>query len=557
MACGVSLHQAPPAACGPAPHASAHAVPPGQERACEGAPPKGAPSQAARGPPARPAAAATTSALLESSLAQLSVSNLSSLCQRLKVQLIQQRLPLICPACKPTLVASFKMEVNLTQMLRVLCKPCRALFRSNKRFKSKKAGDISTTTVTACRAPPRTAEPPAGGRIEKIIIKTGAIHAGGCKAAPLALPSAYGREALYKVLAGIGASWCRVCGSTVCGGGGGGSDAPAWRPGPWGPETLCVKHGNAYAGLNGMQPLNLDAYLGEAPGERVRPVIQTFCATCTSSLAPPVAQEEAHLYCFGCPKAFHAACGSQDNPQRAPMCREGGVLAGHFFCSPSCPANYAALIAAAVKDAAARRTLAAPAQRAPKGVVTVAVVTEQPTPKAAFHGATAAIEQAAAVGGAGAAHRRPYAKCFPAMAGLSPLTPPPTPPTTAGQSRKRRAASAFSGSRADFLVSFEPEAALINRPRSAPREHLYTPLYRAVPFPPQAVCVEGDEASLREATVIGRHARYEAVEKTQRLLRPAILRSLFRDAATASLLPEEPAAACNREDASTAPASSI
>ena len=66
--------------------------------------------------------------LFKSSISKLSASTLAELCQRLRVQLIQQRLPIICPACRPNLLQAYKMELDLTRMLRALCGKCKSLF---------------------------------------------------------------------------------------------------------------------------------------------------------------------------------------------------------------------------------------------------------------------------------------------------------------------------------------------------------------------------------------------------------------------------------------------
>lgn len=73
-------------------------------------------------PPASPAE------LFKGCISKLSASSLAELCHRLRVQLIQQRLPLICSACRPSLIRAFNMELNLTQLIRGLCKSCKALF---------------------------------------------------------------------------------------------------------------------------------------------------------------------------------------------------------------------------------------------------------------------------------------------------------------------------------------------------------------------------------------------------------------------------------------------
>lgn len=409
---------------------------------------------------------AITPVLLQDSLAQISSSSLAELCSRLRVQLIQQRLPLICFECRPNLVRAFNMELNLTQMLRGLCKTCRGLFTSSQ------AGfEGPNSMVSSSRIPPAVITPnipitPAS--VRKVILKmTSGLDKSKRNAKPVKKEALRSDVPIFEAMTAAGVDWCRYCGTT---------NGVNWRPGPWGQRTLCNKHGCAYHGYGfskGLPRLDLFAFRNESISDRIRPVQQEICTKCQ------IQNSGRLLYCYGCPRAYHAECLDDGlSTSKVDEFERGGF----WFCSESCPQNYA------------RRTvLSSPIKERSQRVTTSE--------------------------GSPVVTQRRFAKRLEA-----PPTPPPTPSFLG---RKRRMASDMSS---EIMVCFEPEA--IIKKNLPDRTLVFTPAYIQIPFPPREEQLKKRKAieCLDDTQLLLRHARYEEVEKTMRLCRPEVLRSLYSKA---------------------------
>lgn len=411
-------------------------------------------------PASVPVLGSGSQAFCNSPLAKLSATSLADLCHRLKVQLIQQRLPLICRACHPNLVRAFNMEVNLTQMLRGLCKVCRALFMSNSYSPPhKKPSEAQPDFELLAPTEPL--------KIKRILFKVPDSRKPKSPLPPrnpARRPPLLRTIPIFEALSKSGIDWCRYCGTT---------NGINWRPGPWGQRTLCNKHGCAYHGYGfskGLARLDLSAYQHETDLDRKRPIVQGLCAVCHTATEPEIA-------CYGCPRAFHPACLPASLPRPA---------SPHvpWFCTEECPKSYSkrSVSVACVKDRPSDRVLA------------------EPTPVAA---------------------KRRFAKRFDSA------SHPPTPPPTPLSARKRRATSDGSY---DVLVCFEPDTAA-NRPLPA-KTLVFTPSFRPVSLPVRGGPHTSPTACLpleclEEEGLLIRHSRYEEVEKTMRLLRPEVLRTLY------------------------------
>lgn len=119
--------------------------------------------------------------------------------------------------------------------------------------------------------------------------------------------------------------------------------------------------------------------------------------------------------------------------------------------------------------------------------------------------------------------KRRYAKQLEMMTppASAPMTPPPTP---APKGRKRRATADLSS---EVLVSFDADAVVKRPPLAKPV--VFTPSYREIDYPPlkPSALLTSVVEVLHDPVLITRHARYEEVEKTMRLCRPEVLRSLY------------------------------
>lgn len=246
-------------------------------------------------------------ARLKNSVAQLSTSSLAELCQRLRVQLIKQRLPVICPDCRPNLVRAFNMELNLTQMLRGLCVKCKSLFLASQVEGASSKPILPRADVVKVEG--------QGAHIKKVILK---INSKRRKRVSLRMD-----VPIFEALTIAGLDWCRYCGTT---------NGVGWRPGPWGQRSLCNKHSCAYHGYGfskELPRLDLSKYDGETLEARKRPVLQEACSMCQreNEASNPL------VYCHGCPKSFHLTCISG---QLSALSTDGKP----WYCSPSCQKNF-------------------------------------------------------------------------------------------------------------------------------------------------------------------------------------------------------------------------
>jgi hypothetical protein len=398
-------------------------------------------------------------AALQSTLAQLPATSLVELCQRLRVQLIQQRLPLICAACRPHIMRAYNMEVNLTQMVRGLCQACRGLFMTS---------DMQRVCLKPILAgmgqlsSPMKVKASSSPSIRKVILKMALQEAkqSGKITRKAALKS---DRPIFEAMTEAGMDWCRYCGTT---------NGVNWRPGPWGQRTLCNKHGCAYHGYGfskGLPRLDLSAYEQESLSDRRRPIVQETCTVCQQNLPG----KQGHLFqCFGCPRAYHAEC------LPAFAVAQGDERDSGWFCSPECPQNYTlrAVITSPVKT---QRTLSEPLPTLGK---------------------------------------RRFAKQFDLMG--CPPTPPPTPQTV---TKKRRMTSDLMS---EVMVCFDPDVVV---KRNIPdRTTVFTPLYQSIPLPiAQSLIKLTNEECLDDKDLLERHKRYEEVEKTMRLCRPEVLKTLY------------------------------
>jgi hypothetical protein len=241
-------------------------------------------------------------ARLQDSVAQISTSSLAELCQRLRVQLITQRLPLLCSACRPNLVRAFKMELNLTQMLRGLCGKCKSLFMSCHGINSPVKPILPRANVVKVEG---------HGQIKKVILK---VSTGKGKTTRKTIRH---DRPIFEAMTTAGMDWCRYCGTTT---------GASWRPGPWGQRTLCNKHGSSYHS-KGTPRLDLSKYEKESILDRMKPVLQESCSVCFDENDPV----DSLVCCYGCPKAFHHKC--------LPT-QKSALDSSPWFCSTDCPRNF-------------------------------------------------------------------------------------------------------------------------------------------------------------------------------------------------------------------------
>jgi len=466
---------------------------------------------------------------LAQSLSQLPVSTLTELCSRLRLQLIQQRLPLLCAACQPTILRAANMELNLTQMLRSLCKHCRHTFAGPSLIGGEKDDGtlISFATASSLASlhsssslsslssfslgpspvpspPPAIAAPPRKHKVAPLLPRKAvlAVPATGNNLAPKILrlrgprlESVELEAPLYELLIETNRDWCRYCGAV---------SAKEWLDGPWGAHSLCGTHGRAYQrrhysnnanfGRHSMQGalfLDLAPYEQESKEQRRQPVTQSTCIRCFQPFRPG----DRFVACAGCPLAFHHRCIMVGNrtslppPPPPPSSSDEAPLL--WFCGQSCRERLETF----------QREVNAFRQRQ-------------------------SLQQFS--NGGRFAKRLSMPLSPPASLSSSGSEEADTHPAA---KRKRKSWAGTGGNQqSDLLVCFDATAVLRSSfMQSREKTSVLVPNFETIPFPvdQQSGTSPVDEVIPSDLDMLVRHQRLEAAEKDHRLLRPAVLERFF------------------------------
>jgi hypothetical protein len=305
---------------------------------------------------------------------------------------------------------------------------------------------------------------------------------------------------IYEYLSGKGVDWCRYCGVA-------GDTGTFWKLGPWGDRTLCHKHGCEFFGCGFARVtktrLDLTKFYREKRLDRVRPIVSEFCSICWNQNDTEKVSESL-INCNGCPLAFHQACLTASSKNSVP-----------FYCSEGCSSNF-----------------------------------EKCLIRPQFHSKTSFpyYRKILTLDKGNDAELQPgqqivdlHDKNIKQRVGLgigakliSSHTPPPPQQQFAPVLKKRKYNHRkFNEHQVDRIVPFVPikvdQAVHLH-------ENINTPQWTLKPLHErQNYASEVDSAAyafedLDEENLLKRHARYENVEKTTRLLKPGVFRQLIYDA---------------------------
>ena len=129
------------------------------------------------------------------------------------------------------------------------------------------------------------------------------------------------RRQIYEYFSEKGVNWCRYCGVA-------GETGTFWKLGPWGDRTLCHKHGCEFFGCGFARVtktrLDLTKFYGEKRSDRIKPIISEYCSTCWLKFD----ENEDYVSCNGCPLAYHKTC-LNNHHQSTP-----------FYCTENCHENF-------------------------------------------------------------------------------------------------------------------------------------------------------------------------------------------------------------------------
>lgn len=220
---------------------------------------------------------------------QLTAAALDQICRKLKAAVLAILLPKLCVECRAKVAPALKRAHAKNLTLGCLCSSCRALFRTAK------------SVTEGIQRGTRTEPMP-----RKVLLRLAQS------------PRLDQSLSLFQALTAAGIPWCRYCGTT---------ESQLWRPGPWGPETLCKRHGCGYVGFDtsaGHARLDLSAFARETTRER--PIIKSYCASCWSGT-----RQAKAISCAGCAFAYHRACvpGITQSSSR-----------DKWYCRPQCQRSF-------------------------------------------------------------------------------------------------------------------------------------------------------------------------------------------------------------------------
>lgn len=445
---------------------------------------------------------------------------------------MQLWLPSLCSSCKPLFIRSAARSTDKALPVKDFCRECRAFLASKQTASSKPSSEqqknlqqqqlsprkepVTATTVLKNKVlseieslikpvvevtPVKTATFSSSAPRPLLFMKT-------VEEAPKAAPQLplSSELPIYEAFTAAGIDWCRYCGTTA---------GTSWRPGPWGPRSLCFRHGREYSFH---KRLDLSAFVSEQ--ERSFPVLQGFCKICWRD-------DGIVRRCHGCANGFHAQCYLKRTNKNV-----GCLLAKPWYCNATCPRHFES------------------------GSIRVAHSTKEPLPFQSGHcpdnfEAVDHDEEADSFSESCASEHLDVVTPVPSL--LIRLKEPTRPPTpipnaTVVETKKRRvscpaAASAkptvlepmrkhhkrtrsSSASVPDFLITVDHTVAIRRDERQ--KTEVLCPAYKVIPRPPHPSMAVSTGETVTEELYSRRHCRYEELEKTTRLLKPDILSTLFQ-----------------------------
>jgi hypothetical protein len=446
-------------------------------------------------------------------------------------------LPSLCPACKPLFIRSAARSTDKALPVKEFCKDCRAFLASKQQQQQPsktsvsvpapvKKEPVTATTVlkdkviseieSLIKAPLVEVTPVKGPPVPRYFLAKPAGEPVPAPQLPLS-PS----SPIYTAFSAAGIDWCRYCGTTA---------GTSWRPGPWGPRSLCFRHGREYAFH---KRLDLSAFEGAhgSAADRAFPVLQGYCKLCWRD-------DGIVRKCHGCANGFHAQCYLK-RTSKSVAC----LLAKPWYCNATCAKHFESgsiRVAHSTKEALPFQLGHVPGEPAEGGHPEHAgeecddndsfseaasehldVVTDDSGFKPSFF-----IRLREPV--------RPPTP-HPPVAEAAPLLPKkrrvscPAAPTSAGSARpvaKPKRPRASSASVPDFLITVDHSVAI--RRDERPRTPVLCPAYRVIQRPSSPMRPASAAEPVSEEVYSQRHSRYEELEKTTRLLKPDILSTLFR-----------------------------
>lgn len=312
-------------------------------------------------------------------LEKLPINSLNNICERVRQALLHVFLPRLCEKCQPAFSETFRKTQSTPLLLKALCEPCKINYIKDKRSVSRKKvtpppkidkieQNNETSNVTKLPAKKRPMEVSRNSHADdvnnsnfgklKVKIKLISAELNTKNNNPINHPlpitppptdedmlckpniidsdnvtilidnseikrSDVGTSShIYEYFNEKGVDWCRYCGVA-------GETGTFWKLGPWGDRTLCHKHGCEFFGCGFARVtrtrLDLTEFYGEKRSDRTRPIVSDYCSVCWEKVE--TSDESEYLSCNGCPLTFHKSC--YNNVESSP-----------FYCTETCHENF-------------------------------------------------------------------------------------------------------------------------------------------------------------------------------------------------------------------------
>lgn len=302
---------------------------------------------------------------------------------------------------------------------------------------------------------------------------------------------------IYQTFTEAGIDWCRYCGTTA---------GTSWRAGPWGPRTLCFRHGRDWCVH---KKLDLSEFETEKPRDRSVPVLQTYCKICWKA-------EGIVRKCHGCANGYHAQCYLKRTNRNV-----ASLLINPWYCNSTCPKHFES------------------------GSIRVTHSTKDKLPLMSYDAADTEDDSDGSKGEAlDVVTEDPDFRPSVLIRLKEPVRPPTPIPCAPVLKEKRsyscpieslkptkkaRRSTLTRNSVPDFLISID-HTAMPRKPEETVKQCVLIPEYKVVSLPPKLPSTAAEE-KISELVFETRHHRFEETEKHTRLLKPDVLKSLFGKAA--------------------------
>lgn len=485
-------------------------------------------------------------------LESLPINSLNSICDQVRQALLHVYLPRLCLTCQPAFSEAFRKTQSTPLLLKALCDPCKLNYVRDKRSVSRKkpkperretittedTDSTDNTTATIKFPAKRKQKVPVSKNFQNnLTVKIKLLSATtttnttnnniqsniGPFSYPLPLtppptddltsskPLLSSSELdditvfidntthvsnlpgimvpdvpIYEFLSERNVDWCRYCGVA-------GDTGTFWKLGPWGDRSLCHKHGCEFFGCGFARVtrtrLDLTEFYGEKRTERQHPIISEFCSICWERNT----EDSQIISCHGCPLSFHKSC-LENTPHNTRN------ISGHFFCTEKCIDNFEKCLIRPQFPSKANF----PFYRQ------ILLLPQEPAD------ATTILE--------------------PAIENVKLRINIKQPPQEAALSRKRRKyhRKNQTENQSDRVIAFLPikvDHSVHHHETIKTPQWTKTSLHERMERLNTSMSISTEAAStseeLNEQLLLDRHARYEHVEKTTRLLKPGVLKQLI------------------------------